>query len=90
VLYPNPFDPDKTVRGTLKVIGMPAGSTLNIYTVSGEMVKRQQAGNGFNGWTEWDCRSDWGDIAATGVYYYVIRLDDRTLAKGALVIRRGN
>ena len=90
MVYPNPFDPDTAVRGTLKVVNMPEGSTLNIYTVSGERVKSQQAGNGYNGWTEWDGVSDWGKVAATGVYYYVVRLGDKTLAEGSLIIRRGN
>jgi hypothetical protein len=90
VVYPNPFNPGTAVRGTLKVIGMPDGSTLNIYTVSGERIKKQESGNGYNGWTEWDGRNEWGETAATGTYFYVIRLGDRTLAEGSLVIERGN
>jgi hypothetical protein len=88
VVYPNPYDPDTAVRGTLKVTGMPDGSTLNIYTISGEIVKSQEAGNGLDGLTEWDGRSNWGKFAATGIYYYVIRLGGQTLAKGSLIFRR--
>ena len=90
MVYPNPFDPGTAVRGTLKVTGMPVGSTLNIYTVAGERVKKQEAGNGFNGWTEWDGRNEQGQLVATGTYFYVVRLGDRTLAEGPLVIERGH
>jgi hypothetical protein len=90
VAYPNPFDPEKAVRGTMKIKGMPQGSTFNVYTVSGEMVKSQEAGNGANGLTEWDGKNDWGKDTATGIYLYVVRLGDQTLAKGSLILRRGN
>ena len=73
----------------MKIIGMPDGSTLYIYTVSGELVKTQAAGNGYNGWTEWDGVTDWGKAAATGIYYYVIRSGEDTLARGSLIVRRG-
>jgi len=89
VVYPNPFDPDTAVRGTLKILGMPIGSTCYIYTVSGELVKTQGAGNGYNGWTEWDGSTDWGKAAATGIYYYVIRSGGQTLGRGSIILRRG-
>ena len=88
MIYPNPFDPDKAVRGTLKILGMPAASVFNVYTISGQMVKVQGAGNGPNGSTEWDGVSNWGKPVATGIYYYVIRLGDQTLAKGSIILRR--
>lgn len=90
MVYPNPFDPDRAVRGTLKIQGMPDGSTFNVFTVSGELVKTQTAGNGLNGWTEWDGKNNRGQTAATGIYFYVVRWGDKTLATGSLIIRRGD
>jgi len=69
---------------------MPYGSTLYIFTISGERVKSLSAGNGFDGFTEWDGKNDWGKMAASGIYYYVIRQGDQTLATGSLIIRRGS
>jgi hypothetical protein len=89
VVFPNPYDPDTAVRGTVKITGMPYGSTFNVFTVSGEIVKSQTAGNGVNGWTEWDGKNNAGQSAATGIYYYVVRQGDQTLARGPLIIRRG-
>jgi hypothetical protein len=90
VVFPNPFDPDTAVRGTVKITGMPTGSTFNVYTVSGEIVKSQMAGNGFDGYTEWDGKNNAGQTAATGIYLYVVRSGSQTLATGSLIIRRGS
>lgn len=89
MVFPNPYNPDTAIRGTVKITGMPFGSIFNVFTVSGEIVRSQTAGNGVNGWTEWDGKNNVGQIAATGIYYYVVRLGNETLAKGALIIRRG-
>jgi hypothetical protein len=84
-VYPNPFNPVTAVRGTVKVLGMPVGSTFIVYTVSGELVHRQTAGGGP---VEWDGRTTGGTHAATGTYYYVIREGQANLATGPLVIWR--
>lgn len=88
MLYPNPFNPGTAPEGTLKVAGMPAGSSLVVYTTAGELMKQQAAGNGFNGLTEWDGRNDGGREAASGVYVYVVRLGSKALTHGILVLRR--
>jgi hypothetical protein len=90
LVYPNPFNPGTAVRGTLKVTGMPMGAVLYIYTVAGELAKRQEGGNGAGGSTEWDGRNDWGQTVATGTYFYVVRLGDKTLSEGPLVVERAN
>jgi hypothetical protein len=90
LVYPNPFNPGTAFGGTLKVTGMPPGADLYIYTVAGELAKKQPGGNGANGSTEWDGRNDWGQTVATGTYFYVVRLGDKTLAKGPLVVQRTN
>jgi hypothetical protein len=90
VVYPNPFNPGTAVGNKLKITGMPAGSTFNVYTISGERAKKQDAGNGPGGLTEWDCRNEAGQLVASGTYFYVVRLGNRTLAEGPLVVERGN
>ena len=85
VAYPNPFNPDQAVRGTLKVQGIPAGATLNIYTVSGELVHKETAQGGT---VEWNGRTESGKTVASGTYYYVVRNGVQTIAVGPLVIWR--
>jgi hypothetical protein len=87
VVYPNPFNPDTAVNGTLKIQGVPPGATVNLYTVSGELVHRETATGAL---IEWDGKTLNGRVVATGIYYYVVRQGNETLAEGVLVIRRGS
>jgi hypothetical protein len=87
VVYPNPYNPDSAVNGTLKIQCVPAGATVNIYTVSGEMVHQETAPGGL---IQWDGKTMNGRVVATGVYYYLIRQGDQILAEGVLIIRRGS
>lgn len=87
VVFPNPFDPDRAVRGTLKVQGIPAGATFSVYTVSGELVHRE-TGNGAQ--VEWNGSTLEGRAIASGTYYYIVRDGAGTLASGPLVIWRGS
>lgn len=82
-LWPNPFNPLTAARGTLKCAEMPEGSTLTIYTVSGETVFT--AGErGLR--AEWDGRTLGGRGAAPGVYYYAVRRGDALFLEGVLLI----
>ena len=88
VVYPNPFNPDRAPQGMLKIAGIPACSSFYIYTLAGELVKQQTAGNGSNGTAQFDIRTVGGQGVANGAYLYVVRLGSKTLAKGLLVVRR--
>jgi len=84
-VWPNPFNPLTSVRGTLKCADMPDGSAFNLYTVSGETVfKAEEVGHR----VEWDGKTQGGKIAAPGIYYYVVRSGVETLQKGVLVLQR--
>lgn len=83
-LWPNPFDPSVAVRGTLKAGYLPDGS-LEVYAVSGELVTRQTAQNG---WMEWDGRTVAGRPCSAGIYYYVVRRGSETVTKGVLIIKK--
>jgi hypothetical protein len=63
---------------------MPEGSTLDIYTVSGERVFHAPE-VGYR--VEWDGRTEGGKSVASGLYYYFIRRQSELLAKGILIIR---
>jgi hypothetical protein len=82
-LWPNPFDPSKAVRGTLKCADMPEGSSLTIYTLSGEKVF-SAVESGYR--AEWDGKTEKGAQAATGAYYYLVRRNREILLKGVLIL----
>ena len=71
-VYPSPFRPRKAVGGTLKFDGLPDGSKVYIYAVTGrevralEGVERQRL--------EWDGRNAEGTPVAAGIYLYLVEV----------------
>jgi hypothetical protein len=62
---------------------MPVGSTLTIYSLSGEKVFGASE-NAYR--VEWDGRTPQGAQAGSGIYYYVVRLGKQVLLDGTLLI----
>ena len=67
--YPNPFNPSTTIAFELPVGG---DVSLQVYNLLGQTVRRLQSG-----WltagayqVQWDARTDSGEDAASGVYFY--------------------
>lgn len=70
VIYPNPFNPDKAISGVLKIDNLVPGSTVQIYTISGEIVMVINA----NSVKEiWDGKNRYGYKVSPGIYYYIIK-----------------
>ncbi len=82
-VWPNPFTPQKSVGGVLKAYLCPSGSSMEIYTVSGELVNTEREVNGL---IEWDGRNDFGNKVSSGIYYYAIKKGDRVLLTGKLLV----
>ncbi len=76
VVFPNPVRFSTAARGTVKFAGLTEGSTVRIFTLTGNEVKAVTLGsNGtiINGdQVEWDGRNDQGDQAAMGTYFYLV------------------
>jgi hypothetical protein len=83
-LWPNPYNPGTTVRGTLKCADMPKGSSLAVYTVSGEKVF-ESLELGFR--VEWNGKTKGGKTVVPGVYYYVVKQVKTVLLKGVLIVK---
>jgi hypothetical protein len=71
-LYPNPYragagDPNTGIT----FFNLPEGSTIELFTVTGELVKRLETGNSTS--TKWDVRNLTGQDVSTGGYIAVIR-----------------
>lgn len=82
-LWPDPFDPEKAVGGTLKVSCLPSGATVSFFTLSGEKVREIQEQGG---WAFWDGRNPNGIFAAPGIYFYVIQSNGRLLDEGKILL----
>jgi hypothetical protein len=82
-LWPNPFNPATAVRGTLKCADMPEGSSLAIFTLSGENVF-EAVEKGYL--VEWNGKTNKGTQAAPGIYYCVVRKNQNMLLKTVLVV----
>ena len=85
VVYPNPFDPNKAVGGTLKFKGLPDGAKVSIYTVSGELVREltEESSAAY-----WDAKTKNGKMVSMGSYVYVIRVGKETVKRGKVVVQR--
>jgi len=73
--YPNPFNPSTTISYDLPISG-PVEMT--IYNVRGQMVRTlidedQSAGSHS---IQWDGRTDRGQLASSGIYFYRLRSGD--------------
>jgi len=70
-VFPNPFNPKKAVRGTLKFSGIPTGSFVRIYTTRGLLVWDGSASGGRHT-VEWDGKNQAGNQVVPGVYLGVL------------------
>jgi hypothetical protein len=80
--YPNPYRPGRGDPNTglpydgrpgsgITFFDLPEGSTVDLYTVTGELVKRLEAGGATS--AQWDVRNQSNQDVSTGGYIAVIR-----------------
>jgi hypothetical protein len=82
-IWPNPYNPKYAVGGVLKAGIAPSGSTMDLYTVSGESVIHLHE---VAGMILWDGRNKYGVKVSGGIYYYIIKNGGSTLLSGKLLI----
>jgi len=82
-VFPNPFNPDKAVRGTLKFEGLPIGSKVRIYTPRGLKVWEGEVVTPYL--VEWDGKNDGRKRVAPGAYMWVAESDEGK-TKGTLIV----
>lgn len=78
--YPNPFNPDVWIPYEL---GKDASVSVEIYNISGQLVRTLHVGMKARGRyiskdraAYWDGRTQLGERAASGVYFYLLRAGD--------------
>ena len=84
-VFPNPWIAGKERQRQVTFDHLTAGSTLRIFTVSGQWVKslRESGGSAI-----WDLTTDSGDNAASGYYVYVIEDPAGHQLRGKLALIR--
>ena len=84
--YPNPFNPATEIR-----FALPKDSymVLEIYNVSGQLVRtlideHQPAGHYR---VMWNGNNDSGERVASGVYFYSLRTDEKTISRSMVLLK---
>lgn len=70
VIYPNPYSPQKSVRGELKIRNLVPGAEVYIFTVSGEIVTSLKCNEDME--INWNGENRYGSQISPGIYYYRI------------------
>jgi hypothetical protein len=84
--YPNPFNPATMISFTL-----PENTDVNlsIYNLEGKLVKtfiNNTLSEGYKQ-TSWDGTDSHGDPVASGVYFYRLKVGNRTLTKKMVLLK---
>ena len=89
--YPNPFNPETWIPYQLAT---PAEVSISIYSLNGKRVRRLALGHLPAGVYHrksraayWDGRNEFGELVASGVYFYTLTADDFT-ATGKMLIMK--
>ncbi|OGF50851.1 MAG: hypothetical protein A2231_12670 [Candidatus Firestonebacteria bacterium RIFOXYA2_FULL_40_8] len=71
--YPNPCRISKAVNRQFKIIDMPADAQVEIFSSSGELIKRiSESDFGNTGWVGWDGKNTEGVDVPAGMYIYSV------------------
>ena len=84
-VWPDPFNPNYAVNGTLKVSCLPSGTTVSFFTLAGELVNQLPE---VGGMIQWNGKNQQGVPVSPGIYYYVIKNGQNPLGKGKFLVSR--
>ena len=84
--YPNPFNPETTISFSL---AERSQVVLTIYTAEGKFVARLVDENLSAGVRQvtWDGRDEVGDAVGSGVYFYQLTVDGKSVAKKMVLLK---
>lgn len=84
--YPNPFNPTTIIKYSLDE---PGAVSLEIYNIKGQLVKTLIQGNADKGTHSvvWDGIDHIGNPCSSGVYFYKLRTNSRTLVRKMLMLK---
>lgn len=89
--YPNPFNPETWISYYL---AKDAAVTVTIYDTTGRLVRQLDIGYQKSGYytnrnraVYWDGKSDTGEHAANGVYFYTLTTDGTTITRKMVILK---
>ncbi|MCL2063796.1 MAG: T9SS type A sorting domain-containing protein [Candidatus Cloacimonetes bacterium] len=84
--YPNPFNPETTIRFSVATEG---NVIINVYNVKGQKVKNLVNGDYNTGMHSiiWNGLSDNGQMSGAGVYFYQMFTNDNVDVKRMLLLK---
>lgn len=85
-VYPNPFNPDATIRFSLKEV---SGGSLSIFNQRGQLIRQftiTDAPAGQNS-IYWNGKDKQGREMGSGVYLFILRIGDQTFSRKATIIK---
>jgi hypothetical protein len=86
---PNPFNPDTRIRYEIPAGTLAGRVTLSVYNIEGKLVRRlvdATRGEGIYD-ARWDGRAESGEAVSSGVYFYVLRTAQRTIARKMVLLK---
>ena len=83
VIYPNPYNPDTAVNGTLKFLNLKPGTLIQLFTVSGETVCNITTKTVL---TQWKGINMFGNKISPGIYFYMIKTSDDKRYTGKIYV----
>jgi hypothetical protein len=96
-VWPDPYNPQKAVGGTLRISCMNPQSVVTIYTISGELVQTLNYQTSPctvpNMWGTaycWNGTNTKGRSVATGVYLYVVQQGTTVVQRGKFLVVNGS
>ena len=87
--YPNPFNPETWIPYQLAA---PSEVVLTIYAANGTVIRTLTLGHQPAGLYQsrsraafWDGRNEFGELVASGVYFYTLTAEDYTATRKMLI-----
>ncbi|GAI15772.1 unnamed protein product, partial [marine sediment metagenome] len=76
VVYPNPVNFSKAIRGTIKFENLTKNAKIKIFDITGRLVRTLNPGtaenDGLTGKAEWNGKNEDGEVVGMGLYIYLI------------------
>ena len=89
--YPNPFNPETWIPYRL---AHAADVQITIYNIRGTVVRRLDVGHQSAGFYTaraqagyWNGRNEFGELVASGMYFYQLRADDYTALRRMVIVK---
>jgi len=89
-VYPNPVNFAEAVRGTIKFDGLSRNPKIQIFDITGKLIKTINPGtsenDGTSGHAEWNGKDENGNRIGRGLYFYIITDNEGNKTRGKFAV----